>query len=167
MSQQGMVIDSLEFARQRRMLSGRLELGALPRLGEMLFDAAGALDFSVAGETAGGESFLALSVDGTLRLVCQRCLGGLEHPVRIRSRLMLVAPGAPWPEDGQEGALEDDSCDAIEAARELDLLPLLEEDILLALPIAPRHARCEPPRFSGGDDEASPFAKLAALKRGG
>lgn len=166
MSQQGMVIDSLEFARRHGNLSGRLEPGQLPRLADVLFNTNGNLDFTVSGEmkakAAGEEYSLALSIDGTLRLICQRCLGALEYPVRIRSRLILVQPGATWPEE----ALDDDAGDAIEAGRELDLVPLLEEEILLSLPIAPRHAICEAPGNPAATGETSPFAKLAQLKRG-
>jgi uncharacterized protein len=165
MSQRGVVIDSLDFARQHGTLSGRLELKQLRRLADALFDANGSLDFTLVGESAGkaaGEEVsLFLSVDGLLRLTCQRCLGALEYPVRIRSRLALVRPGAPWPDE----ALEDDAADAIEAARELDVVPLLEEEIILALPIAPRHDECTAPGTLATAGEVSPFAKLAKLKR--
>ena len=160
-----MVIDSLEFARQHGTLSGRLELRQFPRLAGALFDANCSLDFTVAGEASakavGEEAFLSLKVDGMLFLICQRCLGALEYPVRIRSRLALVKPGFPWPDE----MLEDDAGDAIEAARALDILPLLEEEILLSLPIAPRHDGCATPGNFSATEEASPFAKLAKLKR--
>ena len=160
-----MVIDSLEFARRHRTLSGRLELSILPRLREVLFDASGSLDYTVSGETAGDEAFLSVELEGTLPLTCQRCLGAMTHALSLRSRVMLVVPGSPWPEDEQVGGLEDESCDAIEASRELDLAPLLEEEILLALPIAPRHEACEPPAAAKASNEASPFVKLAGLRR--
>ncbi len=166
MSQRGMVIDSLEFARQHRSLSGRLRLDNLPRLAGVLFDPSGSLDYEVSGETAGGVAFLSLKLDGALMLTCQRCLEALEFALSARSRMMLVEPGMPWPEDDQVGGLEDEACDAIEASRELDLAPLLEEEILLALPIAPRHERCEPPLKSTATKKASPFAQLARFKRG-
>ena len=165
MSQRGMVIDSLEFARRHGTLSGRLELNTLPRLTEVLFDASGSLDYEVSGETAGGEAFLAVRLEGALPLTCQRCLGELVFALSVHSRMMLVEPGSAWPDDGQVGGLEDEACDAIEASRELDLTPLLEEEILLALPIAPRHERCEPPVAVKDSKEASPFAQLARLKR--
>lgn len=165
MSQRGMVIDSLEFARRHETLSGRLQLGTLPRLAEMLFDASGSLDYQVSGETAGGEAFLAVRLEGSLLLTCQRCLGALQFVLSVRSRMMLVEQGAPWPDDGQVGGLEDETCDAIDASRELDLAPLLEEEILLALPIAPRHERCDPPVVATAPNEASPFAQLARLRR--
>ena len=165
MSQRGMVIDSLEFARRHGMLSGRLQLGTLPRLGEVLFDASGSLNYEVSGETSGGQAFLALKLDGPLQLSCQRCLGALQFVLNVCGRVMLVEPGLTWPDDGQIGGLEDEACDAIEASRELDLAPLLEEEILLALPISPRHERCEPPTAAAVSKEASPFSQLARLKR--
>jgi uncharacterized protein len=55
----------------------------------------------------------------------------------------------------------------------LDLADMIEDELLLAMPLVPRHARCpEPlPRAFVEDDPASdpadnPFAALAALKRG-
>ena len=164
MSERGMVIDSLEFARRHGTLSGCLQLEALPRLSEVLFDLSGSLDFEVSGETAGGNAFLALKLEGPLRLICQRCLRALEFALSVRSRVMLIEPESPWPDDSQVGGLEDEACDAIEALRELDLTPLLEEEILLALPIAPRHDRCEQPAAAVASKEASPFAQLARLK---
>lgn len=160
-----MVIDSLEFARRQATLSGRLPLSTLRRLTGMLFDASGSIDYEVSGETAGGESILAVKLEGTLPLTCQRCLGAMTFALCVRSRMLLVEPGAQWPEDGQVGGLEDEACDAIEASRELNLAPLLEEEILLALPIAPRHEHCEPPMAATASKEASPFAQLARLKR--
>ncbi len=159
-----MVIDSLEFARQHGTLSGRLQLANLSRLGDMLFEASGSLNFEVSGESAGRETFLALKLDGALQLTCQRCLGALELVISVCSRVMLIEPGMPWPDDGQIGGLEDVACDAIEASRELDLVPLLEEEVLLALPISPRHECCESPPVVVSK-EASPFAQLARLKR--
>jgi len=165
MSQRGMVIDGLEFARRQGCLSGQLRLGALQRLNDVLFDADGHLDYEIAGEMAGNNAFLKLRIEGPLRLTCQRCLGPMEFALDLSSRVMLVESEAPWPEDGQHGGLEDETCDAIEASRELNLLPLLEEEILLALPIAPRHEACQPPAVADSSGSVSPFAQLARLKR--
>jgi len=168
MSQQGTVIDSLDFARRQGSVSGRLEPRQLPRLAEILFDGEGSLEFTVSGEATAGPlaetAALILSIDGTMRLTCQRCLGALEHPVRIRSRLNLVKPGTCWHEDGHAGAIGDDSGDAIEAEHDLDIAALVEEEILLALPIAPRHEDCAVPGGAAGTGARSPFASLARMK---
>jgi uncharacterized metal-binding protein YceD (DUF177 family) len=62
---------------------------------------------------------------------------GLRHVLRIKSRLQLVGPGEEWPDED----LADDSADAIEAEKELAVLSLVEDEVLLALPIAPRTKR--------------------------
>ncbi len=81
--------------------------------------------------------------------------------MRIKSRLQLMAPGEEWPDDD----LADDSADAIEAEKDLAVLSLIEEEVLLALPIAPRHEQCEPPSGSTAETGPLPFAALAALKK--
>jgi uncharacterized protein len=95
-------------------------------------------------------------------LRCQRCLGTVIEPLSITSRLWLVAPGRPWPDD----ELAEDSFDAVEAGKEMALLPLIEEEVLLALPVAPMHEVCDLPVAMQGEHEPSPFAVLAKLKRG-
>ena len=54
--------------------------------------------------------------------------------------------------------------DAIELDGELDVLALVEDEILLALPIAPRHQVCDAPQPEGGTSKESPFAALASLR---
>ena len=102
-----------------------------------------------------------VDITGEPVLCCQRCLGGVKFPLNIRSRLQLIAPGEEWPDDD----LVDDSADAIEAEKALVVLPLIEDEVLLALPIAPRHEQCESPSANAGELGLSPFAALAALKK--
>jgi uncharacterized protein len=47
----------------------------------------------------------------------------------------------------------------------LALLPLIEEEVLLALPIAPRHESCTPPAADAVEQELSPFAALAKIRK--
>lgn len=157
------VIDSLEFSRERRDLAGEVAIASLARLSDLLFDAEGAVDFSVSGEIGGeGRKFLAFAIDGALHLKCQRCLGRLDFALQLRNRLLLVAPGEAWPDE----TLEDDSFDAIAAERTLDLLPLVEEEVLLAMPQAPRHDVCSAPDFEHDRQADNPFAALTGLKKG-
>lgn len=158
----GTVVDSLEFARDAGRISGTIPVASLVRLGDMLANDSGILDYRVRGERDHqGGSYLLVEVDGKVVVRCQRCLHEMAVPLHVASRLRLVVPGVPWPEDD----LEDDSADAIEADRELALLPLIEDEILLALPLAPRHERCEPPVPLRDEQEPSPFAALAKLKK--
>lgn len=155
------VIDSLEFAREARALSGSVPVALLERLADVLVDMAGSLDCEVRGGRDGeGKPYLDLHVAGSLNLRCQRCLSALVFEIDIGSRLLLVTPGAEWPDE----ELAEDGPDAIEASREQAVLPLIEDEVLLALPVAPRHENCRPPVAVDNEHRPSPFAALAKLK---
>ncbi len=160
----GIVIDSLAFAREGRHLIGRLAVQEMSRVndGNALADDGGVLSCRLSGgRNDDGKLFLMIEVSGELRLKCQRCLEPLVLPLDIKSLLLLVPSGAPWPDE----SLEDDAADAVEASAEQSVASLIEEEVLLALPVVPRHESCVLP--DGSDHHgraASPFAALARLK---
>ncbi|MFA7270393.1 MAG: YceD family protein [Sterolibacterium sp.] len=155
-------IDSLKFAREGRRMTGETSVRCLQRLADVLADDEGTLVWAVCGECdAENKSFLVIEVSGELHLKCQRCLATLPFQLKIRSYLQLVAPGAAWPDE----ALEDDRSDPIEALEAQPLLPLVEDEVLLALPIAPRHEFCVLPEYAENSADASPFTVLAQLKK--
>ncbi|HSE00591.1 MAG TPA: YceD family protein [Burkholderiales bacterium] len=146
------------------MLRGNLPLAGLARLKDSLADALGAVEFEVrGGEDTRRRPVLTVSIHGTLRLQCQRCLEALDHPLRVLNTLVLVT-GSAVP----ASELDDEDGEWIEASRELDLAALIEDEILLSLPYAPRHEEgtCRPLRTAATDSAtAAAFAGLAALKR--
>lgn len=142
-------------------MSGKVPVAALERLAATLADTAGELEWSLAGGRDGrGRPQLVLAVSGSLRLVCQRCLKPLEFALASESSLLLLKPGAE-----PLGDEEDDVPDAVEASETQDVLVLVEDEAMLALPIAPRHEHCESPEAAGKNQEPSPFAVLAQLKK--
>lgn len=159
------IIDSLEFSRQGKSLAGCVVVNDLPRLAESVANVEAALSWQLRGEKdEEGKLFLELAVEGVLSLICQRCLAEMALPVSVAERLLLVPDGAPWPED----ELEDDSMDAIAAEREMSVLTLVEDEVLLALPVVPRHpdqAMCRSLVRVDEDLPASPFALLEQLKK--
>lgn len=157
------VIDGLAFARAGSMAVGFVELASLPRLAESLADHQGRLICRVSGSRdAEGKSWVALDVSGSLALVCQRCLKNVVFPVDVRSRLLLVPNGQSWPDE----ELAEDGYDAVAAEKEMELSSLIEDELLLVLPIAPMHDICEAPMPLIEELESSPFAALAKLKKG-
>jgi uncharacterized protein len=81
--------------------------------------------------------------------------------VNLVSRLWLL------PADKLDEAEEDDDAmDAIESELRLDVLALIEEELLLDLPFAPRHPEGEcVPAANDLQQKANPFAVLAGLKK--
>lgn len=160
MSQQ-IVINSLSFAREGRSLEGELPLSGLERLQDVLADVSGTVRYSLQGRVSRqGKPQLLLDVEGLAPVVCQRCLGLYAYPVSIASTLELIADEA---EISQE-ELEDDSRDFLVVQKEMDVAALIEDEIILALPSAPRHEECELPGSSERGTKVSPFAVLSALK---
>jgi uncharacterized protein len=155
------ISDSFAFARDGRVLEGTLPVSALERLQDMLADDRGEISFRIAGlKGERGEALLALKVAGDLTLACQRCLEGIRFTIDIDSRLELVPEGAEMSQD----ELEDDSRDFLPVAGGLEVAELIEDEILLTLPVAPRHERCGLPGAAEAGERVSPFAGLAGLK---
>lgn len=162
MSKTGIVVDPLEFARQRRQRSGEIPLSSFDRLADALASREGSATFSIQGFSGKDGAFLDLEVSGVLQVTCQRCLGPLDVPVEISNRLLLIPAGGVEP----EGELADDTFDAIPAEPEMDLLTLVEDELVLALPLAPRHDHCDSPGAKATGGKPNPFAALEKLKRG-
>jgi uncharacterized protein len=152
-------IDSVDFARNGKEMHGEIAVSALSRLADMLAKSGGSLTYIVRGYQEADRDMLEVSLQGTCTLRCQRCLSELEYPVNMVSRLQLL------PADKLDATEEDDDVDAIEAEPRLDVLALIEEELLLGLPFAPRHAEggCAP-ATNDLQQKASPFAVLAGLK---
>jgi uncharacterized protein len=168
MSQHGdpsrIIPDPFRFAADARTLEGVSAAAELVRLSDALASSEGKVAWRIEGSMVDGaegpEPRLRLDVAGELKLCCQRCLGPLAWPVRIAALMQPVRSGQPIPEE----ELEDDEVDAIELDGELDVAALVEDEILLALPIAPRHQVCDAPQPAGGASKESPFAALASLR---
>lgn len=156
------VIDSLDFARKGMKISGEVPVAELPRMADLLSDNAGTISFVLSGLMGrDGKPLLQLELDGKCNLRCQRCLKQLIYPVKLVATLRLVTEGELDVSD-----LEDDEADSIPAEKRLDVLALLEEELLLSLPIAPKHENGECQIAAEGISRAtSPFAILAGLKK--
>jgi uncharacterized protein len=159
------VIEPAKFARSRGRLEGTLQVAALPRVADLAFDGAGAVRYVVSGyQNDRGYSALHVELDGELNLRCQRCLGPLLQPVHSEREIVLV-PGA---DEFAQGGDEAQSEDLIPDVARLELAPLLEEELLLALPLATRHdeGACGTGLEMAPEPAvASPFAALAKLKQ--
>jgi uncharacterized protein len=170
----GTVIDSLKFAADEGCITGKLALTSLHRLADVLVRPTGWLHCELVGLRETGEAGkpgLRLRVSGRLDLRCQRCLAEVDFECAIDSRLLLTLPGENEIDEWPAGELEAewlDQYDAIPASRELSVLTLVEDEVLLALPIVPRHADCLLPVAEEAgieESEPSPFAALAGLKK--
>lgn len=156
-----LTIDSFAFARDGRVLEGTLAISDLERLHDLLAELSGEVRYRLQGlKGERGQSQLRLTVSGSLPLACQRCLEAIRFDVEVDSVLELVPEGAEMSQD----ELEDDTRDFLPVAGSLDVAELVEDEILLTLPVAPRHEDCGLPGAAEAGERISPFADLAKLK---
>ncbi len=138
-----------------------MAVSALERLHDLLAEVSGEVTFRLEGfKGANGELMLHLEVSGVLPLACQRCLKSVAFDLDVDNLLQLVPEGAELSQD----ELEDDTRDFLPVARELNVVDLVEDEILLTLPVAPRHEKCGLPGAADAGERINPFAKLAGLK---
>lgn len=158
--------DPFEFARTGGQLQGRVAIASLERLQDRLAGKAGDLVFAVAGgRDSRQRPQLEISVRGPLSMPCGRCLAAVSYPVSVSARVLLARPGSV-----PEGDDDPESPEWIEASRGLDVRELIEEELLLALPVTVRHDSGGCPDVgaeTGAKRAGSPFAVLAALRKPG
>ncbi len=158
---QRVVIECLAFAREGRLLQGELSIAGLARVLDVLADSAGNLSYRIQGQMGPrNRPQLVLQVNGLLSVSCQRCLEGIDYPVDIHSLLELVKDE----EELTQEEIEDDSKDFLPMISELDVVELIEDEVILDLPAAPRHDSCAMPDVGGKPEKVSPFAVLKGLK---
>ena len=158
------IVDSFEFCQQQQQSAGQTPVAEFARLSAELASSAATLDWVVTGgRHAVGVPQLLLNVSGQIQLVCQRCLSPMVHAMASESTLLLAKDDADA--DEIEARIDDESLDVIVGSTSQDLMVLVEDEALLALPLSPRHAQCpgDVPT-SGVDKPESPFAVLKKLK---
>ncbi|HEX2542285.1 MAG TPA: DUF177 domain-containing protein [Caldimonas sp.] len=117
---------------------------------------------------AGVQAAVRLDARALVRLECQRCLQAMAVPLHVERRFFFV------PGEDEAAALDEDSEDDVLALiPSFDLHGLVEDELLLALPIVPRHDVCPVPVSLVFEDDGTeaepgdhPFAALASLKAG-
>ncbi len=167
-------IDSLDFAYKGKELRGEVAAAEMPRLQDMLAAPAACPEHGRRGKIAyvlrglpgrDGRHMLEVALEGSCQLRCQRCLQEFTYPIKLVTRLILV-PG----DELDELSVDEDEIDSIPADQNLDVLALLEEELLLNLPFAPKHPEgaCQSAVGYGVKTsdrvEKNPFAVLADLK---
>lgn len=149
-------------------ITGRVEGARLGRLREFSVGESSDIDVDLQfSRDAEKRARVTGTVDGSVRLTCERCLGLLDFPVHAEVSLLAIPAGTEVPE------LADDP-DILEVEDErASLATLVEEEILLALPQYPVHDDCDMVPYDRGaeadagrqDEKPNPFAALAKLKQ--
>ena len=101
-------------------------------------------------------------------LTCQRCLGPVDIPVVVDRDFRFVSS-----EEQAEAEDEEAEEDVLALSREFNLQELIEDEMLMELPVVPRHEICPTEVKLAAQDvdfeaaqaeKPNPFAALAGLK---
>lgn len=129
-------IDPLRLAERGGHLVGTLPLARMTRLSESLSARDGAVSVDLRFQRDGRHRcLLSGAIEASLAVRCQRCLEPMEIAVAADLRLSVVAAGEETePPAGYEAIPLGDAA--------ISLLELVEDEILLALPMVPMHEQC-------------------------
>ncbi|MGE5640553.1 MAG: YceD family protein [Clostridia bacterium] len=162
------VIDGFEFASAGATQQGVLPVSEFPRLRDLLASDAGEVAYEVTGlRDERGRPSLRLSVKGTVQVRCQRCLEAMPVEVDEEELLVLAATQAEIDADPTDA----EAPDRVLGGKAMALRELVEDQLILALPYAPRHERCAGGAEKGREeakeqDKVLPFAALKGMMRG-
>lgn len=175
-------LDARRFAEADGHLQGECAVSDLKRLADDIHPQALASagepvtwqadgELRLASDGAAPAVWLHLQAQTVVALTCQRCLGPVETPLVVDRWYRFVATEAQA--EAEDDAAEEDLL-ALEPRP--DLMPVLEDELLMALPLVPMHEACPQPLPSSagvlpGDAEGAeaprenPFQALAKLKK--
>lgn len=153
------------FAADRLSLQGELPLAELDGRvwsHEYLADRQARVRFRLQGGTDRlRRPFLDLHIQCGLPLICQRCMRPMPFEIDENAHIVLFADEAAL----DAAMLADEDLEGMPLVGKLDVRTLVEDQVLMAMPYAPRHENCT----SGAveivnQDKPNPFAVLAGLK---
>ena len=160
------LVNAVELAERGATLECKIELPEMPRLVE-----AGALEGTRASgllrfRLFEGRPLVRIKVDGVVVLSCQRCLKPCECTVSEDASLLVVSSDLGEIPGGYESLFDD--------PENLSLAGAIEEQLLLGLPLVPKHADIADcgatgevevalTREAATEDKQKPFANLRDL----
>lgn len=160
-------VDASRMVQARRSFNGKLPLASLTRLRGSLAAEDGVADYALEfGRDELGVDYIALHVDAELALTCQRSLEVYRQPVHLDQRLGLIR------DESEEAALPPGYEPLLIPDGEVHLADVIEDELILALPVVPLKPgeplewNEAPDDESAEDEPPSPFSVLAGLRNG-
>jgi uncharacterized protein len=158
-----LVIQPARLAAAGEGLAGRLEFTYLQRISELVQNRDGYASYNLAfSKDDNGIINITGNLVAKLVVVCQRCLNEME--LTIDSPIHIGIVGSQEEMKDLPDFLEP----YLAEGREISLLKLIEEELLLGLPLSPLHSqeRCPATQLVQGHTpgKRNPFAKLKDLK---
>lgn len=160
-------VDVWRMVQARRSFTGQLPLSRFKRLGASLAERDGTVSFDLDFDRdAFGSAYLRLRVDTALSLQCQRTLDVYSQPISLDQHLGLIRT-----ESDEAGLLPEYEPLLVSADGQLDLVDVIEDELILALPLVPTSPGAPLEHIESVEEDTqdepreNPFAMLASLKK--
>ena len=154
------IINNIEFSRNSLKIHDTIRRSNFRRIADLLASEEVLIDWSLEGKpsNATAKPKLVLNLNADLMLVCQRCLKPISTKIEIHQVFSLSDDEMPFSEI-------DSDDDFIGFSTEFDILNLIEDELVLALPYAPVHNQvCIQSEVLTTGESNNPFGKLKNLK---
>lgn len=159
-------INPVMYARRGLQIKGSLRLADMERLAERILDPKEDVEVQAEFGILDGRGYMKGRVTGTLYVECQRCLQPLRMDIAHEFKLGMIESEAEIP------LLREDEEPLITSGDEMALADIIEDELLLLLPMVPAHPAGECVADAGRQTEQedtgereNPFARLADLKK--
>ena len=166
-------LDVKAFAQAQGDVSGDVDLHSMPRLrADCAENVTGKVTWSAQGELRQASDghdavWTHLQAKTKVPLTCQRCLKTVEQALAVDRSFRFVKDEATA--EAQDDESEED---LLVLSKDFDLLALLEDELLMALPLVPMHSSCQSEHAPTSKDDSdaavdakpNPFAVLATMR---
>lgn len=168
--QNGSVCGVVPVTRMTRLVQDLPVQHRVAALADIGADGGGAVWFEFRGSSQQGRrARVWLKVQAVLNLVCQRCMGSMPFVVDEAVEFELFADEAKANAVQFEDEADPDAPEPLVVDGPMDLMAVIEDQLILAIPYVPKHEVCEPAKTSAGEPikvvkRESPFKVLKGLK---
>lgn len=157
-----LLIEHDRLVAEKIALQGDLPIAGLPRLADIVVSTTGEIRYQLYSDI---DRLLRpnvrLILEGTLEILCQRCMMPMFFQVSIDTKLTIFSS------DAEIDAAERDNPDieGVVIVGDLDVVELIEEELILSVPYVATHIECESDANVAHIDKINPWSKLASLKK--
>lgn len=158
-------INPVQLAALNEEIQGQLPLQQCERLDSLMIESGGSVDFSLQFmHDDAMRTIVRMRVQAECIVECGRCLQPMSHPITHSVELAIVA------NNDEAAELPDCYEPLLLAESNVDLVTLIEDELLLNLPVMPSHSEgaCSvsiPSQWThGAENRINPFAVLKKLR---
>jgi len=172
MTKHTIIIANLAFAKRNERLTAKLSLFDCSRLSAFLntdsskalnnFKPSATIEFNLSGKQGShGQAFLSLTLQANLTCLCQRCLN--ELPLKLELSFNYQISDMVEADLMSAELDEPDDVDLQPISQHMDVVALIEDELIMAMPIAPVHDHACASLSNQSGEKPNPFAVLKTL----